>query len=200
MTVVVIMYDRRKMSRWSPDARGRLEQAAYELFLAHGYESTTVADIAMRAGLTERTFFRHYRDKREVLFSGTTAMQSTILQTIKTSTSDLSTLTLVQIAVEAMCRIMHGRQNPARERQAIIGTHTDLLERGLIKRAQLTETLTSALRDRSVPESEALLAAETGMAAFHIGYTRWLETSVETELIDLVREVFDQLKIIVRNT
>jgi len=57
------------MSRWNPNARGRLEQAAYELFLDRGYEQTTVADIARRAGLTERTFFRHYADKREVLFA-----------------------------------------------------------------------------------------------------------------------------------
>ena len=58
------------MGRWEPDARGRLMQAALELYGERGFEQTTVAEIAQRAGLTERTFFRHFADKREVLFSG----------------------------------------------------------------------------------------------------------------------------------
>ena len=70
------------MSRWSPDARGRLEQAAYELFLHYGYDQTTVADIAEQAGLTERTFFRHYADKREVLFGGADALQDELLRAL----------------------------------------------------------------------------------------------------------------------
>ena len=63
------------MGRWKPDARGRLEQAAFELFTERGFEQTTVAEIAERAGLTERTFFRYFADKREVLFAGADALQ-----------------------------------------------------------------------------------------------------------------------------
>ena len=70
------------MGRWEPDARGRLEQAALELFEERGYARTTVGDIASRAGLTERTFFRYFTDKREVLFSGSGAVESLMVESI----------------------------------------------------------------------------------------------------------------------
>ena len=63
------------MGRWEPDARGRLVKAAMELYGERGFEQTTVAEIAERAGLTERTFFRHFADKREVLFAGAGALR-----------------------------------------------------------------------------------------------------------------------------
>ena len=70
------------MGRWEPDAQGRLARAALELYVDQGYEQTTVADIAARAGVTERTFFRHFADKREVLFAGSGAFQETVLSAI----------------------------------------------------------------------------------------------------------------------
>src|ERR1700688_1588536 len=98
------------MSRWKPGARGRLEQAAYELFLGDGYEQTTVADIAKHAGLTERTFFRHYADKREVLFGGAAALQDELLQALHGVPPDLPTIEAVRIAVEAVSSLMRGRR------------------------------------------------------------------------------------------
>src|SRR5215469_13715779 len=69
MSVADITYNR-DMSRWEPNARGRLEQAALELYCERGFDQTTVTEISERAGLTERTFFRYFADKREVLFWG----------------------------------------------------------------------------------------------------------------------------------
>src|SRR5580704_13341988 len=98
------------MSRWTPDARGRLEQAAYELFLDRGYEQTTVADIAARAGLTERTFFRHYADKREVLFGGSAALQAEMVRALDESPRDASPIDAVRFAVEAAATVLRGRR------------------------------------------------------------------------------------------
>src|SRR5271156_4818825 len=98
------------MSRWEPNARGRLEKAAYELFLGRGYDQTTVADIAKRAGLTERTFFRHYADKREVLFGGASAMQDALLRALSQADAGLSTLDAVRVAVEAISGLLKGRR------------------------------------------------------------------------------------------
>ena len=70
------------MGRWEPNARGRLEQAAMELYLERGFDQTTVAEIAERAGLTERTFFRHFADKREVLFAGAGALQELLVSAV----------------------------------------------------------------------------------------------------------------------
>jgi len=193
MSVTVIMYNS-IMSRWSPNARGRLEQAAYELFLERGYEQTTVADIAQRAGLTERTFFRHYADKREVLFGGSGILRDELLRALDGLPSTLPTLEVVRIAIEAISSLMQGRCHLARERQCIVAAHADLQERELIKRAMLTTVLGQALQQRGVPEPAASLAADMGVAVFYVGFARWISDSQERELVEIVHEGFDQIK------
>ena len=90
------------MSRWEPNARGRLEQAAAELFADRGYDQTTVADIAARAGLTERTFFRHFADKREVLFAGADALREQLVSTVAEAPRPLAPLDAA-IAATVVC-------------------------------------------------------------------------------------------------
>jgi len=182
------------MSRWSPGARGRLEQAAYELFLDRGYEQTTVVDIAKRAGLTERTFFRHYADKREVFFGGAAALQDELLRALDALPPALPTIEAVRIAVEAASSVLHGRRALARERQRIVAAHADLQERALIKRATLTAALAQGLQQQGVPEPAASLAADIGMAVFHIGFAQWLDDPADRELVEIVHDGFDQLK------
>jgi AcrR family transcriptional regulator len=188
------------MSRWKPGARGRLEQAAYELFLDQGYERTTVADIAERAGLTERTFFRHYADKREVLFGGSAALQDQLLRALDGLPPDLPTIEAVRFAVEAASRLLHGRRAFARERYQIVIAHADLQERELIKRATLTAALAQALQQRGVPEPAASLAAEMGMGVFYVGFGHWLDDPSSRELVEIVREGFNQLKAVASGT
>lgn len=182
------------MSRWSPDARGRLEQAAYELFLHYGYDQTTVADIAEQAGLTERTFFRHYADKREVLFGGAEALQDGLMRALAEAPPSLSTIDAVRVAVETMTSVFHGRRPHARERQRIVGANPDLQERELIKRASLTAALAQALQQRGVAEPAASLAADIGIGVFYVGFVRWLTDPADRELVDIVHEGFDQVK------
>src|SRR5271169_2917384 len=89
------------MGRWKPDARGRLEQAALELYGERGFEQTTVAEIARRAGLTERTFFRHYADKREVLFWGAGQLQELIVSSVASAPDSAAPIDAVAVAIEA---------------------------------------------------------------------------------------------------
>src|SRR6266436_5091052 len=100
MTVTDINYDW-GMVRWEPDARGRLEQAAFALYAEHGFENTTVADIAQRAGLTERTFFRHFADKREVLFGGAAALQETLVSAVAAAPASAAPIDAVAAGLEA---------------------------------------------------------------------------------------------------
>ena len=193
------MYDG-EMSRWSPNSRGRLEQAAYDLFVDRGYEQTTVADIAARAGLTERTFFRHYADKREVLFGGAAALQDELLRALDSLPPSLPPIEAVRIAVEAAATLMHGRRTLARERQRLVGAHADLQERELIKRATLTAALAKALRQRGVPEPAASLAADMGMAVFHVGFGHWLDDPAGREFVEIVHDGFDRLKAVASGT
>src|SRR6516165_9484729 len=118
MSVAVITYDL-YMSRWEPGARGRLEQAAMELFLERGFEQTTVAEIAGRAGLTERTFFRHFADKREVLFWGQDALRELLVSAVAAAPDSLAPIDAVAAALESAGALLQERGEYARRRQAV---------------------------------------------------------------------------------
>src|SRR6478752_7105438 len=148
------------MSRWQPNARGRLEQAALELYAERGFDQTTVAEIAERAGLTERTFFRHFADKREVLFWGSAALQELLINTL-----DGTPESAAPIDAAAGAEIQQGREF-SRQRQAVIDANPELQERELIKLASLSGALAHSLRRRGVTEPTASLAAEAGIAVF----------------------------------
>lgn len=183
------------MGRWAPGARGRLTQAAYELFAERGYERTTVAEIAERAGLTERTFFRYFTDKREVLFDGAATLRDLMLKAVAEAPPEASPMDAVAAGLVAI-----GEAFPAenlassRERQALIDAHADLRERELIKMAGYSADLAAALRDRGVPEPAASLAAETGIAIFKVAFTRWMSEGDRRGLTPLMRESLAELR------
>src|SRR5450755_2142351 len=112
------------MARWEPDARGRLQQAAMELYGERGYDQTTVEDIAARAGLTERTFFRYFADKREVLFGGSKDLEKLIVEAIAIAPKTMAPLDVVAAALEATAPLFEHRRAYARKRQALIAAHT----------------------------------------------------------------------------
>src|SRR5947209_9169796 len=132
-----------RMTRWGPDARGRLMKSALELYAKRGYDQTTVAEIAERAGLTERTFFRHFADKREVLFAGSGALQELLVSTVADAPDSLAPIDAVAAAIEA---VLQERGEFSRQRQAIIAASAELRERELIKLASLSAALADTLR------------------------------------------------------
>lgn len=162
------------MSRWQPNARGRLEEAALELYAVQGFDATTVAQIAERAGLTERTFFRHFADKREVLFSGQTALTDSMVAAVAGMPAGTAPLDAVGAGLRAAGEIIGGRLGSARRRQAVIDADPGLQERELSKLATLGAALTEALRGRGVPELTARVTAEAGIAIFKVGFERWI--------------------------
>jgi AcrR family transcriptional regulator len=182
------------MSRWEPDARGRLEQAALALYGERGFEQTTVAEIAKRAGLTERTFFRHFADKREVLFWGAGVLQEYLVSTVASAPDSAAPIDAVAAAVEAAGALLQERRESARQRQAVIAANAELRERELIKLASLASALAGALRQRGVAEPAASLAAEAGIAVFRIGFERWITETSQADLPQLIRDSLDELK------
>jgi AcrR family transcriptional regulator len=163
------------MGRWEPDARGRLEQAALELFEERGYAGTTVGDIAARAGLTERTFFRYFTDKREVLFSGSAGIEALIVETIGAAPESLAPLSAVASALEALAPWLEARRSYARKRRTVIATYAELRERELIKLSRLAAAVAAILRQRGLAAPAAALVAETGMAIFKNAFDRWAD-------------------------
>ena len=193
MSVTAVKYDR-GMTRWEPNARGRLERAALELYGERGFEQTTVAEIAKRAGLTERTFFRHFADKREVLFWGAGALQELLVGTVASAPDSAAPIDAVAAAIEAAGVVLQERREYARQRQAVIAANVELQERELIKLASLAAAIAGTLRQRGVADLAASLAAEAGIAVFRIGFERWVSETGQADLPQLIRESLDELK------
>lgn len=181
------------MVRWQPNARGRLEQAALELYAERGFDRTTVAEIAERAGLTERTFFRYFDDKREVLFWGQAAMSELMVNSVAAAPGSASPMEAVGMAVLAVGETFDGRRDRARERQAVVAATPGLQERELMKLATLAGALTEALRARGVAETTARLAAESGVTVFKIAFERWIDGDGSAELPEIIRGLLDDL-------
>jgi AcrR family transcriptional regulator len=182
------------MARWEPHSRGRLEQAAMALYGEKGFDNTTVAEIAERAGLTERTFFRHFTDKREVLFGGAGALQEMLVGAVDAAPESAAPLDAVKAALEAAGLLFQGRRDFARQRHAVIHANAELRQRELIKLAALAAALADALRLRGVKDPAASLSAEAGIAVFKVAFERWVEESDQRDLSELMEESLDELK------
>jgi AcrR family transcriptional regulator len=183
------------MSRWEPNARGRLEQAALELYVDRGFEQTTVAEIAKRAGLTERTFFRHFADKREVLFWGQSALHEIFVGAVAGAPDSAAPIDAVAAALEAAGALLQERRpESVRQRQTVIAANAELQERELIKLASLASAMADALRRRGVKDPAASLTAEVGIAVFRIAFERWINETNQADFPRLIRESLDELK------
>jgi AcrR family transcriptional regulator len=182
------------VARWEPDASGRLAQAALELFDERGFEQTTVEDIAGRAGLTKRTFFRHFADKREVLFGGGEELKDVFVRTLAEAPASAAPIDAVAASLEAAGAVLQERRAFARRRQRIIAANAELQERELVKLASIAAALAAGLRERGVDEPEASLTAEAALAVFRIGFERWVADDDERNLPERLRESMDTLR------
>lgn len=188
------------MGRWEPNARGRLEQAALELYVERGFEQTTVAEIAERAGLTERTFFRYFADKREVLFAGADILRDLMAGALAAAPESAAPIEAVAAALESAGALLQERHEYARQRQAVIAANAGLQERELIKLASLAAALAEALRRRGVTEPAASLTAEAGIAVFKIAFEHWVDGPSQPELPQLISESLAELKAVTAGT
>ena len=181
------------MSRWEPNAPARLQQAAFDLYTERGYDQTTVAEIATRAGLTERTFFRHFADKREVLFDGGDRFRASVVDPIDAAPASATTLEAVTAGITAAGSLFPAVET-VRRRHALLLANPELQERELIKLAALATSLREALRRRGVPDPAAELAAETGITILRVALGRWINDPTEQPWEHHVNEAMHQLR------
>jgi AcrR family transcriptional regulator len=173
------------MARWQANPRERLARTALELFADRGYDTTTVADIADRAGLTKSTFFRHFNDKREVLFGGRDDMLSLIAESVAAAPPGTPPVECVTALLHALGRYFPADQRPlAATRAAVIAAHPGLRERELLKGAQMTTAIKDALRARDIDDVTARFTATIGMLAFELAYQRWATTPATDKTFD----------------
>ena len=184
------------MARWEPNAQERLTLAALELFVDQGYDKTTVAEITERAGLTKRTFFRHFADKREVLFAGQDVLLKLFTEAITNAPGTARPLEAVLAALVAAgeTAFTEERLEFARRRQSVVEANDSLRERELLKGARLTAATAEALRARGVADLTARLAAEVGNVAFVTAFGRWVNPKNRRDFATLAQEAVGELR------
>jgi AcrR family transcriptional regulator len=183
------------MGRWQPDSRGRLQEAALALYSERGFDQTTAAQIAARAGLTERTFFRHFADKREVLFGGSALLQERIVTGVAEAPAEDGPLAAVACGLAAAAAMLgEFRRDLSRQRHAVIAANPELRERELAKLADYSATVATALRRRGVGEPQASLAADAGMTVLRVALERWSSGDEDRDLADVMRDAMAELR------
>jgi len=195
MTVTAVIARIDLMGRWQPDARGRLRQAAFELYGERGFDQTTVAQIAERAGLTERTFFRHFADKREVVFSG--EVHRVLVSAVADAPAAARPIDAITDALEAAGAVLDQRHDLTRRRQAVIAANPSLQEREQIKLATLAADMAAALRARGVEPSPARLAADAGVAVWNAAFERWIDEDERRDFGLLASDALAELRAVV---
>lgn len=181
------------MPRWPQDGKARLERAALSLFAEKGYDETTVADIAARAQLTKSTFFRHFSDKREVLFGGPDLLSGRFAEAIATAPPTASLVTCLGLGLKHISPGFTTEVHElATQRVAVVAAHSELKERELLKRAHLATAITDSLRARGVDGTTAALAAEIGVLAFIAAYERWSDADNQEGFEDLASQALSR--------
>ncbi len=184
------------VARWEPNTKERLIQAALDLFTEQGYDATTVNEIAERAGVTKMTFFRHFPDKREVLFAAGQEVHSQILaDAIAAAPEQATPLQVVAAALDALSATFgDDRREFAARLRVVVAGQRELRERAASKHNGLVEATTEALAKRGVPELTASLAAELGLRAFDRAFAQWADPASSQPLTELTRRSFDELR------
>ena len=183
------------MSRWQPNARERLERAAVELFIEQGFTETTVPQITARAGLTTRTFFRHFADKREVLFAGDEELPALVARLVADAPASLSLMLVIAHGLETVAATrFEGRREYLTARHAVIQADEGLRERELRKLSTLGEAISRGFQNRGVDELTALLAAQLSVAIFGVTISRWLDQDGEQPLSELLHDTLRALR------
>ena len=181
------------MPRWDPRAEDRLREAALELYLEHGYENVTVAQITERAGLTRRTFSRYFSDKRDVLFAGSEQLPVALADAVRRANDALSPFAALLAGLVDIGDLLASRVSHAAQRRAVIRASPELQERERTKFAAVTDALDGALRERGVAESGAKLLARVGVAIFQAAFERWTDRPEHADFSACVHEAAAEL-------
>ena len=190
----------RSMGRWEPDSQGRMQEAALALFAERGYSGTTAAEVAERAGVTERTFFRYFSDKREVLFAGEDEMLDLLTAAVAAALEEKEPVEAVTVGLAAVAGEIQERREVSEQRARIIAAHTELQERELKKLASWSDTIEDALCERGLSQPAAQLLAEVSVAVFRVAYVRWIDGGSDSDFVATLHATFAELSEFIGHT
>jgi AcrR family transcriptional regulator len=185
------------VSRWRPDARERLERAAIDLFVEQGFAETTVPEITARAGLTTRTFFRHFADKREVIFAGS-EIPDLATRMLAEAPASLDPMTLIIEGLRDLTAArFEGRRGEIRVRRDIIRSDDGLQERDLRKKAALSQAIRTGFLGRGIDPIAAALVAETCVILLYVSLDEWLDRDDDVSLFSIILTNLDALQTVI---
>jgi AcrR family transcriptional regulator len=184
------------MGRWEPNARERLERAALDLFIEHGFDQVTVPEITARAGLTTRTFFRHFADKREVLFADSDQMPLLAARLVLGAPPELGPVEVVAHGFPTLAfEAFEGRLGQIKRRKIVMDGNAGLRERELRKMEELVDAIRQAFEDRGVTAVTAAVVAETAVGLVKVSLSRWIESDgrepLQTVMADSLQQLHD---------
>jgi AcrR family transcriptional regulator len=182
------------VARWDPGTEQRLTKAALELFREHGYDDVTVAQIAERAGITRRTFFRYFPDKREVLFAGSERLPTAVAEAVLAADPAVAALPAAFAALRAVGTQLVELVDHVAERRAVIAASAELQERERTKMAAVTSAVDDALRQRDVAPGTARLVAQLAVVAFQNAFDRWVDAGGRDDFAACVEAVVTSLR------
>jgi AcrR family transcriptional regulator len=185
------------MSRWKPDAEGRLGKAALALFDEQGYDETTIAAIAEAAGLSKRTFFRYFSDKREVLFNGSLELQERWIGGIEAAPARAGAMAAVSAGLDEVAELFADRHAFARVRARVVAANPELQERELIKLQSLASAIEAALVDRGLSVNAAALASQAGVTVFHVAFAHWIGQEDPAAFRRLMSESLEEMRAVI---
>jgi AcrR family transcriptional regulator len=175
------------MVRWEPNTRGRLLHAAVELFAERGYDATTAAQIADRANVTRTTLFRHFADKREILFQGQDELVTLAAEGVENAAEGSTPFEVLRAGVLPLCAVHTEDRRPIRRRLvSILASSPELQERAVFKRSAVTDALRAALDARHGDPRQAAVLADLGVRAYYDGYAAWIDSDEREPLADVV--------------
>lgn len=182
------------MARWDPGTEERLKRAALDLFTEHGYDDVTVTHIAERAGITRRSYFRYFPDKREVLFAGSDGLPPALAEAVAAADASLPPLAAVLDAFTRVGAELVEHLDHVAERRAVIEASAELQERERTKTAALGEAVEAALRGRGVEADAARLVTHIGNVVFQNAFARWAEAGGEQDFASCLQAVTESLR------
>jgi len=181
------------MGRWQPDARTRLERAAVELFAERGFDDVTVPEITSRAGLTTRTFFRHFADKREVLFADAELMPALAARLVADAPPGAAPMAVMADGLPVLAAAFEGRLAQLTQHKAVIERSPALRERELRKMEQIVDAIAAAWRHRGVDALTAAVVAETSVGVVKVSLRNWIDTGGSRPLASIMAATLKRL-------
>lgn len=182
------------MGRRGAETRRRLQAAALELYAEQGFAATTVASVAAKAGLTERTFFRYFPDKREVLFADDQELDEALLATVRDAPDHTDAWDVARRALGTMADNLESRRDHLRLRARITAANPDLAERDVVKQDRVVDALRRAMHQHGADAGEAALAAAVGGAVFRVAYTDWVSSTGDDSLATRLNQSIGELR------